>query len=192
MKQFFASALEVLEVAFVALGLVFVIRTFLVQPFLVQGASMSPNFSNGDYLLIDELSYYLREPKRGEVVVFRFNQGDQERESLVYYIKRVIGLPGETIEMKEGKVIVYNTENKEGFTLDENYLPRGRETLVRPGGQTKFALKEGEYLALGDNRSYSYDSRDWGVVHRDWIVGTARFRLWPPRDLQVFAAPNYQ
>ncbi|HEY4526085.1 MAG TPA: signal peptidase I [Candidatus Paceibacterota bacterium] len=192
MKQFFVSALEVLEVAFVALGLVFIIRTFLVQPFLVQGASMSPNFSNGDYLLIDELSYYLREPQRGEVIVFKFNQGSGENVSHVYYIKRVIGLPGEKIEIKDGKVVVYKAGEEKGFTLPEDYLPRGRETLVRPGGQSAFVLKEGEFLALGDNRSYSYDSRDWGVVHRDWIVGTARFRLWPPRELQVFAAPNYQ
>ena len=192
MRQFFVSALDVLEVAFVALGLVFIIRTFLVQPFLVQGASMSPNFSDGDYLLVDELSYYLREPKRGEVIVFKFNQGTGEQVSNVYYIKRVIGLPGEKVEIRDGKIFVYGEGSSDALVLAEDYLPRGRETLVRPGGQTKFTMGEGEYLALGDNRSYSYDSRDWGVVHRDWIVGAARFRLWPPRDLQVFAAPSYQ
>ncbi len=191
MKQFFASALDVLEVAFVALGLVFIIRTFLVQPFLVQGASMSPNFSDGDYLLVDELSYYIREPKRGEVIVFKFDQSIGEGVSNVYYIKRVIGLPGEKVEIRNGKILVYSGGASDALVLEEDYLPRGRETLVRPGGQTKFTMGEGEYLALGDNRSYSYDSRDWGVVHRDWIVGTARFRLWPPRDVQVFAAPSY-
>lgn len=191
MKQFFASALEVLEVAFVALGLVFLIRTFLVQPFLVQGASMSPNFSDGNYLLIDELSYYLRNPQRGEVVVFHFNQGSSENSSMVYYIKRIIGLPGEKIQIKDGKVTIFNQEHPGGMVLKEDYLPRGRETLVRPGGRSEFSLGEGEYLVLGDNRSYSYDSRDWGVARRDWMVGVARFRLWPPKDLQVFAAPNY-
>ena len=89
MKQFFAAALEILEMALIAIAAVFIVRTFLVQPFLVSGASMEPNFSNGDYLVIDEVTYRFREPARGEVIVFRYPGNDSS-----YYIKRVIGLPG--------------------------------------------------------------------------------------------------
>jgi len=186
MKHFLASALEVAEVAIVAIGAVFIIRTFLIQPFLVSGVSMAPNFSNGDYLLVDELSYYLRSPERGEVVVFHFPQDDK-----VYFIKRVIGLPGEKVVFEGGKVVVYSAARPEGEVLDERYLPQSRETLVRSGGRTSFDLGEAEYLVLGDNRSYSYDSRDWGVLNEKEIVGLVRLRLWPVNDFRVYAAPYY-
>jgi signal peptidase I len=184
MRQFLASFLEVLEVAVVALGAVFLIRSFLVQPFLVSGASMAPTFENGDYLLVDEVTYRLRTPERGEVVVFRY-----PRDEKTYFIKRVIGLPGESISFADGKVVVKNASGE--TTLDETYLPKGVVTQVRAGGSSAFTLGEGEYLVLGDNRSYSYDSRDWGILKEKEIIGTVRLRLWPLKELQVFAAPAY-
>ncbi len=183
MRKFLVSILEILEVALIAVISVFLIRTFLVQPFLVSGESMAPNFSNGDYLLVDELTYRFRLPERGEVAVFKYTQGGQ-----VYFIKRVIGLPGEEVKIQEGKIVIFNDENPEGLILKEPYLPMGLATL---GGGDKVSLGKDEYFVLGDNRSASFDSRSWGVVHKKDIVGLARLRLWPIGDFRAFAAPSY-
>jgi signal peptidase I len=182
MKKFFISLLEIFEIAFVTVGTVFLIRTFLVQPFLVSGSSMVPNFQNGDYLLIDELVYHFREPKRGEVAVFHY-----PNDETTYFIKRIIGLPGEKVSVSGGKVVVFNSEHPQGFALSETYLPP--ETVTNRN--TEITLAEGEYFVLGDNRSFSFDSRDWGVLKKTEIVGMARVRLWPPGALRAFAAPNY-
>jgi signal peptidase I len=184
MRRFFASLLEVLEVALVALVAVFLIRTFLVQPFLVSGASMAPTFENGDYLLVDEVSYRLREPHRGEVIVFRYPNDES-----TFFIKRVIGLPGDTVEFSDGKVKIVNAEHPDGLMINETYLPGGVVTTPRPGRDATITVKEGEYAVLGDNRSYSFDSRDWGVVKKSEVIGMVRLRLWPVSDAKVFAAP---
>jgi signal peptidase I len=98
------------------------VRTFLAQPFLVSGASMEPNFSGGNYLLIDEITYRVREPQRGEVIVFRY-PGDPS----IYYIKRIVGLPQERVVIKNGEVDVYKKDGSE-VLLDEKYLPEGLTT----------------------------------------------------------------
>lgn len=183
MKRLIYSFLEVLEVALIAVVSVFLVRTFLVQPFLVSGESMSPNFSDGDYLLIDELTYRFREPNRGEVVVFRY-PGD---EKVTYFIKRVIGLPGETVTIKNGAVYISSGGDTEGFLLDERYLS---DRVITSGDET-IKLAEDQYFVLGDNRSFSFDSRTWGLLGEDEIVGLARLRLWPLGDLRAFAAPKY-
>jgi len=158
------------------------IRSFLVQPFLVSGQSMSPNFSNGDYLLIDELTYHFRLPERGEVVVFRY-----PNDKSTYFIKRLIGLPGERIETKDDKITIFNDANPDGFVLTESYLPKSVYTT----GNQEFKLKANEYLTLGDNRSYSFDSRSWGLLPQEDIIGLVRVRLWPVTELKAFAAPQY-
>lgn len=186
MRRFFASLLEVIEVTVVALGAVYLIRTFLVQPFLVSGHSMEPNFASGDYLLVDQVTYRLREPRRGEVVVFSY-----PRDKSTYFIKRVIGLPGERLEIKDGKITVWNGDHPDGFTLNESYLPSGAAAFFRSDRETEFVLGPGEYLVLGDNRRFSFDSRDWGTLPAEDIIGLARLRLWPPKGLTVFAAPTY-
>ena len=180
MRKFFASLLEVLEVAVIAVVAVFIVRTFLVQPFLVSGSSMSPNFSNGDYVLVDELTYDFRAPVRGEVVVFHDPQ-----DYSTYFIKRVIGLPGERVTIKNDTITVYNAAHPNGFVLDESYLPKGIDT----SGTYDFTLSSSTYLALGDNRPFSYDSRMWGPLPRSDIVGLVRVRLWPLNDMTAFAAP---
>ncbi|MFH1246257.1 MAG: signal peptidase I [Candidatus Liptonbacteria bacterium] len=184
MRRFLASLLEVLEVAVVALGAVFLIRTFLVQPFLVSGASMAPTFENGDYLLVDEVSYNVRNPQRGEVIVFRYPLDES-----TYFIKRVIGVQGDTVEFTNGKVKIINSEHPDGMVLNESYLPQDIVTNPRPEKPSTFTLSAGQYLVLGDNRSYSFDSRDWGIIKSSEIIGMVRLRLWPVNDLQVFAAP---
>lgn len=183
MKQFWLAFKEIAEVVVISLFTVYIIRTFLVQPFLVSGASMEPNFSNGNYLLIDELSYRFREPKRGEVIVFRY-PGDEK----TFYIKRLIGLPGERVVVKDGKILIYNNENPQGFMLAEDYIDQGIRTL----GKSDVSLDANQFFVLGDNRYYSFDSRNWGTVSRDEIVGIARLRLLPVSEAQAFEAPMYE
>ncbi len=177
LKSFFKFSWDIVKVAVIALVLAGLVRYFLVQPFFVEGASMEPNFENGEYLLIDELSYYFRPVERGEVLVFRYPLDPSK-----YYIKRVVGLPKETIEIKNGKVKIYNSEYPDGFTLDESYLPENLAT----DGQIKKKLGNSEYFVLGDNRAVSYDSRRWGVLSKDNIVGRVWVRAWPLSRAVVF------
>ena len=183
MKQFFSSALEIVEITAVAFAAVFLIRTYLVQPFLVSGSSMVPNFSDGDYLLIDELTYHFRAPERGEVVVFRYPKNES-----VYFIKRIIGLPGDKVEIKDNTITVFDQKNPGGFKLDEKYLPGDLGSF----GNAEFQVPEGSYFVMGDNRPYSFDSRSWGMLPNNDVVGLVQFRLWPPASIKVFAAPSYQ
>ena len=182
MRNFFVSFVEILEVALIAVGTVFLIRSFLIQPFLVSGSSMVPNFSDGDYLLIDEFTYRFREPQRGEVVVFRSPESGS-----TFFIKRIIGLPGERVDIKSGKIFVVGKNKTEEFLLEEDYIPS--DVLTKGGAGLE--LGGGECFLLGDNRSYSFDSRSWGPLHRENIVGLVRLRLWPLGDFKAFAAPAY-
>ena len=182
MRQFFASVLEIFEVTVIAIGAVALIRSFLVQPFLVSGSSMVPNFAHGDYLLVDELTYRFREPQRGEVAVFYF-----PKDESTYFIKRIIGLPGERVVIEGGTIRILDEANPEAVVLKEKYLAPG--TML--GGDADVTLGESEYFVLGDNRSFSFDSRSWGTLERDHIVGLVRFRLWPIANAMAFGAPQY-
>jgi len=182
MRKFLISFLEVLEVAIIAVVAVFIVRTFLVQPFLVSGSSMSPTFSNGDYVLVDELSYHVSAPERGQVVVFH-----DPLDYSTYFIKRVIGLPGERVVIKNGTITIYNTQDSNGFALDETYLPSGTET----SGDYDVTLSSSTYFMMGDNRPYSYDSRSWGPLPAKNIVGVVRVRLWPLDAITFFGTPKY-
>lgn len=180
MRAFALALLEVLEIALVTIGAVIAIRYFLVQPFLVSGGSMDPTFANGDYLLIDQLTYRFREPERGEVVVFRNEQG-------TYFIKRVIGLPGETVKVHDGSVAVSSKDSPQARTLGEAYLPAGLPTA----GESDVTLGDDQYFVMGDNRPYSYDSRSWGAIDGDELIGVVRLRLWPIGHARAFFAPSY-
>lgn len=157
-------------VKFVALALLIVtpIRMFIAQPFIVNGSSMDPTFATGQYLIVDEISYRLNEPERGDVIVLRY-----PRDPKKFFIKRIIGLPGETVEIDEGAVTIRNAEHPEGFELSEPYImyPKN-DTLAKTMGT-------GEYFVMGDNRAASSDSRYWGTVPEDLIVGRAFLRLLP-------------
>jgi signal peptidase I len=194
MRKFLVSFLEVLEIALIAVVAVYVVRTFFVQPFLVSGSSMVPNFQDGNYVLVDEFTYRIHPPTRGDVIVFHDPQ-----DWSTYFIKRVIGLPNEKVVIANNQVTVFNTQNPNGFTLDETYLPAG--TPLAPndctGGQLSgtsctYMLSSSTYLMFGDNRAESYDSRDWGPLPAKNIVGLVRVRLWPVTEITAFSAPNYQ
>ncbi|MBI4993512.1 signal peptidase I [Candidatus Wolfebacteria bacterium] len=183
MRSFLYAIWEIVEVALVAVISVLIIRNFLVQPFLVNGASMEPNFHNNDYLLIDEVSYRFREPQRGEVMVFKYPGNEN-----YYYIKRVIGLPGEEVKIKDGKILIFNGKNSNGIELDEKYLPF---RLDANGKDEEIKLKDGEYFVMGDNRQFSFDSRNWGPVKKNEIIGLVRVRLWPIDSVMAFEKPVY-
>jgi signal peptidase I len=182
MRKFLASLLEVFEIALVAVGSVFLVRTFLVQPFVVSGSSMAPTFENGDYLLIDQLTYRFRAPERGEVVVFRYPSNPS-----AYFIKRIIGLPGERVKIGDNRIEVTPTGAAGPVALKESYLPAG----VVTGGDAEYELSDQQYFVLGDNRSFSLDSRIWGLLEKDYVIGLARVRLWPLPQFTAFAAPQY-
>ncbi|MBI2633703.1 MAG: signal peptidase I [Parcubacteria group bacterium] len=179
MKIFFW---ETVEVILISAAIILPIRYFLVQPFFVKGQSMEPTFEDGDYLIIDEISFRFREPERGEVVVFRF-----PKEPSQFYIKRVIGLPGETVEIKDGKVRIYPAGGGPTLVLEESYLAPGERT----GGEQRMFIDAGSYFVLGDNRDASYDSRRWGLVSRSNTIGRVWLRPWPFTNARVFAAPIY-
>lgn len=160
---------ETIRFILIALAIVLPIRLFIAQPFIVSGASMNPTFTNGQYLIIDELSYHLTLPERGDVVVFKYPKNPKQ-----YFIKRVIGLPGETVTVNEqGQVIIKNIAGEEVATLKEPYVQFTKSDSV----ELKLGLDE--YFVMGDNRAGSFDSRMWGPVKEDLIVGKAFLRLFP-------------
>ena len=182
MRAIFSFIWEIIKVVVISLLIVVPIRYFVIQPFFVKGMSMEPTFDDGQYLIIDEISYRIETPERGEVIVFKYPHDPSQ-----YYIKRIIGLPDETIEIVGGGIIIYNSENPNGQVLTEKYLPKDLKTV----GDTKVSLKSDEYFVLGDNRSASSDSRRWGPLDKDYIIGRAWIRVWPFDTAKVFAAPGY-
>lgn len=174
-------ALELVEIVVISLAIILPIRYFLIQPFYVKGASMEPTFDDHEYLIIDELSYRFRAPSRGEVVVFRYPLDPRQ-----YFIKRVVGMPGETVRVSDNAVVIVNAEHPEGFALDESgYL--SPDTVTH--GDRTVELGEGEYFVMGDNRGASLDSRTFGALPLKNIVGRVWIRGWPLDRLDVFSAP---
>ena len=183
MKSFFAFIWEITKIVIIALLIVVPIRYFIFQPFFVKGQSMEPNFENNDYLIVDEISYRFRVPQRGEVIVFKNPQNPFQR-----YIKRIIGLPGETVEIEDGKVII--SKDSETWVLDESaYLPPASQT--DPKGFKILTLGQDQYFVLGDNRTNSADSRSWGALPEDEIIGRVFFRAWPITAFAKIEAPQY-
>jgi signal peptidase I len=166
----------------------FVVKTYIAQPFLVKGRSMEQTFSDGDYLIVDELSYRFRDPQRFEVVVFHteFIPGGAQRE---YYIKRVIGLPGDRVVIKDGKVIIYERNTDVPTELDEVYITDGIKTLSPE--PIDVILEANKYFVLGDNRGNSSDSRYWGVLDESYIVGKPVVRLFPFDAITVFSKERF-
>jgi len=184
---------EVVKVFFWALVIIMPIRIFLFQPFFVQGASMEPNFDDGDYLIVNELGYKkttvgtgfadfftvtpFKELERGDIVVFKYPKNPQQ-----YFIKRIIALPGEKIQISAGKVIIFNSQNPEGLALDESYLSEGLETTP----EIARTLSDSEYFVMGDNRKASHDSRAWGPLPKDMVIGKVLLRAWPVNKANIF------
>ncbi|MGB2580526.1 MAG: signal peptidase I [Minisyncoccia bacterium] len=169
------EAWETFRFLCIAIVIVIPIRLFIAQPFIVSGASMDPTFKDKQYLIVDELSYHLDDPLRGDVVIFKYPRNPKQ-----YFIKRVIGLPGETVIVNgQGQVFIKDTDGNITLTLDEPYVEHMKDDSV------ELKLELGEYFMMGDNRSGSFDSRSWGAVDRELIVGKAFLRLFPLTEVAV-------
>lgn len=165
------SGRSLLAYTVMALGLALFIRFFIAAPYMVSGASMEPTFFDWHYLIIDKIIYEISDPVRGDVIVLKLPQ-DTGRS----LIKRVIGLPGEVVRISGSKVIIVNAEYPKGFTLDEPYIDPANAST---GESLEVTLGQDEYFVLGDNRHVSSDSRIWGKLPKQDIVGRADIRMFP-------------
>jgi len=186
--------LEIIKVFLLAFIIILPIRVFLFQPFFVQGASMEPNFENNQYLIVNEFGYKktvaavdgttlftvntFKEIQRQTVIVFRYPKNPSQ-----FFIKRVIGLPGEKVQIKNDQVTIFNAAHPDGFVLDESaYL----SPEVVTSGDMVINLTPDEYFVMGDNRMFSSDSRTWGPVPESDLIGKVMLRAWPLDQLSVF------
>ena len=176
--MFFLELVKVAVLAGITIGFV---RYFIFKPFYVEGQSMDPTFLEKEYLIIDEISYRLKEPERGEVVVFKAPVTHND-----YYLKRIIGLPGERVKVEDNKVIIYNNDNSQGVVIFEDYTAEEGTP-----GVTTVTLEPDEYFVMGDNRNASFNSRRFGPIKRDDIVGRTWLRGWPLNRITLFDAPDY-
>jgi signal peptidase I len=166
---------ETVRFLLISFAVVIPLRIFVAQPFIVSGASMDPTFYNGQYLIVDELSYNIGNPDRGDVVVFKYPKNPSQ-----YFIKRIIGLPGETVSIDaSGYVSIKDKDGAVKLKLTEPYVAYPKDDV------SLRTLGDGEYFVMGDNRAGSFDSRAWGPVPRNLIVGKAFLRLFPLNSLSV-------
>lgn len=177
----FAVLLDLAQSFIIALVIFVVVYNFVAQPHRVRGDSMLPNFQSEEYLLTEKLSYQFGEPHRGDVVVLQYPENPN-----VDFIKRIIGLPGETLLLEDGHVYI------NGTLLEEPYLPTSTTTsgngVIRQG--MPYDIPQGEYVVMGDNRTRSSDSRTWGTVPRNLIIGKAFFVYWPIDNFGIVANAN--
>lgn len=178
---------DIVETLVVAAAIFVVVYLFLLQPHQVRGASMEPNLSDGQYILTDKISYRFSDPSRGDIIVFKAPVDEN-----FDYIKRIIGLPGETISIVGGEIIIKNSGNPNGFTLGEPYPFNG---VNSPGeilsGEVEFTIPEDKYFVFGDNREQSFDSREWGELPKENIIGKGWVKYWPIPDFSFIKRINY-
>ena len=168
--------LDILEVFVTSFAIFLFVYLLVLQPHKIKGNSMEPNFHNGQYLLTDKLSYRFKVPQRGDVVVFKPPVSEDDE-----YIKRIIGIPGDTISIKDGKYLI------NGAVLNEDYIPdatktRGKSFLTE---NSEKVVPEASYFVSGDNRDQSSDSRYWGFISKDKITGKAWLIYWPPNSVGI-------
>lgn len=166
--------LDIFQTVVVSLAVFVILYQFAIQPHRVSGSSMEPNYHNGEYILTEKVSYYFHEPQRGDVIVFKFPL-DKDFD----YIKRIIALPGETVTIRENHIFINGRELKESY-LSPGTFTTGHSAI--PSGVT-YTVPQGSYVVMGDNRERSSDSREWGPVPRENIIGRAFLRYWPPSKI---------
>jgi len=159
---------EIVIFALIAFGIVLPFRIYIAEPYLVDGRSMDPSFETGDYLIVDKLSYRIKEPERNTVIVFKY-----PKDTGKSFIKRIVGLPGETVIVKDDTVTIVNSENPNGLVINGPYI-------THPSvGSYETKLGDDEYYVLGDNRAESFDSRYWGPLQKKYMLGKPIIRLFP-------------
>lgn len=159
---------ETVKLLIIAIVVVIPFRLYVAQPFIVDGSSMDPTFATGQYLIVDELTYHFNTPERGSVIIFKY-----PKDTSKFFIKRVIGLPGETVVLKSGVVTIINSAHPSGFTLNEPYIK------FTKNDNATYTLGADEYFVMGDNRFGSADSRYWGPMPTKDIIGRPILRVWP-------------
>jgi signal peptidase I len=169
-----AIAKEIVIFAVIAFGIVLPFRRYVAEPYIVDGASMDPTFHTGDYLIVDKISYELGTPKRNTVVIFKYPNNPAKS-----FIKRIIGLPGETVTVGENSVTIVNTENPNGFEIDQSYVTHPSAVSLT------ITLGPDEYFVMGDNRAESFDSRAWGPLNKKYISGIPVLQLWPLGNISI-------
>lgn len=178
MRLFLENVLYIIT----AIVLALIVQKFIIRPFVVNGESMSPTLETGDYLLIDEVSYKLHNPERGDVVVFK-----APPEPTKYFIKRIIGLPGETVSINGQTVTIKNQEHPEGFALSEKFIAHPSLNNI------EINVPKDQYFVMGDNRAGSYDSRSWGTLPKANLKGRALIRLLPIKQINYLPGKvNYE
>jgi len=177
------SIIEWIKVVVIALAIALPIRWFVAEPFIVNGASMDPTFATGQFLVVDRLTYRFEAPKRGDVIVFEY-----PNDPSTYYIKRIIGLPGETVNIKDGKITIINKENPSGLTLNEPYI----SAMHLSTDTSSRTLTSTQYFVMGDNRAQSSDSRYWGPLESHFIIGRPFVRLLPVTTLSLWPGQETQ
>lgn len=173
-KEFMYFLYDLLKTGIVVFVIAFCIRYFLIQPFVVEGASMLPNYVDREYLLAEKLSLHMGSPKRGDVVIFKYPKNPS-----VNYIKRVIGLPGDTVQIKNNQITIFNDQNPAGSVVQENYIPSSVQTLTNEKEEIKIKVDADSYFVLGDNREHSSDSREWGLLPKANLIGRAWLTIRP-------------
>ncbi|MDD3284865.1 MAG: signal peptidase I [Patescibacteria group bacterium] len=183
-KSSLSFVLEITKTVIISLAIILPIRYFLIQPFVVDGASMQPNFHDKEYLIIDEISYRFGAPERGDVVVFKNPENHKE-----FYIKRTIGLPGESVKIEDGEIYIKAINSDEFIKINElDYLPEDYKTFSY---LKEVDLKDNEYFVLGDNRNNSKDSRIIGPVNKSLIIGKVWFRGLPLNKISTFDSSKF-
>lgn len=174
--------LEAIQVIGISAIIIAILHIFIIQPNEVNGKSMTPYLGDKDRIITEKISYKFDEPKRGEIIIFKYPLDPTEE-----FIKRIIALPGEKVQLSGSKVIIYNDENPQGMVLKEPYLRRGTTTAARAfmGEEEIITVPENKYIVFGDNREGSSDSRQWGFVDKSDIVGRAFVRIWPAQSIGI-------
>ena len=186
-SSLWSTVVDVIETIVVAAAIFVVVYLFLLQPHQVKGASMEPNFHDGEYILTDKISYRFGEPKRGDVVVFKAPSNPD-----VDFIKRIVALPGEKLKIDNNRVVIFNDEHPKGFTLSEPFEvmePIAGGSHIKEGKTLE--VPAGNYFVFGDNRSHSFDSREWGPLPKKSIVGKAWLRYWPLSKISIIKGVSF-
>lgn len=180
------SLAEGIRTVLIVIGIAIVIRVFIFQPYRVEGASMLPRFTTNDHLIVDKLSYRFTEPHRGDIIVFKY-----PRETSIYYVKRIIGLPGERVSIKDNTITITKADGS-SFVLAENaYLASTVKTNPSSQGETEFSVAQNSYFVLGDNRPASSDSREWGLLPKEDIIGRVILQTYPLKDFSIVKHASY-
>ncbi len=165
---------EVVLFVIIAFGIILPFRVYIAEPYLVDGRSMDPTFATGDYLIVDKISYRFTTPERNSVIVFKY-PGDLTKS----FIKRIIGLPGETVIVDETGTRIINKDNPNGFLVDQSYVKHPSDMPY------KVTLTDSEYFVMGDNRAESFDSRSWGPLPKEDILGKPVIQLFPIKNIRI-------